>query len=65
MSVPKDRASDLRRVIGPAQHVSVEGGHSNYEFEMTPGSTKKDVGQHIAKHIVQGFEDKPKKVIFN
>ena len=61
----KDRAHDPRRVVGPAQHVSVEGKHSDYEFEMTPGSTKKDVGQHIAKHIVRGFEDKPKKVTFN
>ena len=61
----KDRAHDRRRVAGPSQHVSVEGTHSDYEFDVLPGSTKKDVGSHIAKNIVHGFEDKPKKVKFN
>ena len=61
----KDRAHDPRRVVGPSQRVSVTGTHSDYEFDMTPGSTKKDVGKHIAAHVVHGFEDKPKKVTFN
>lgn len=61
----KDRARDPKRVMGPAQHVKVEGTHSDYEFDVTPGSSKKDVGKHISSHIVKRFEDKPKKVTFN
>ena len=61
----EDRAHDPARVAGPFQRVSVKGTHSDYEFEVAPGSTKKDVGQHISKHIVGNFEDKPKNVRFN
>lgn len=61
----KDRAYDSKRVAGPAQRVKVEGMHSDYEFDVEPGSTKKDVGQHISRHIVKGFEDTPKNVKFN
>ena len=61
----KDRAHDPKRVVGPAQRVSVQGTHSDYEFDVDPGSTKKDVGQHISNKIVKGFQDKPKNVKFN
>ena len=68
MSKP-DRANHPARkpnLEGPAQRVSVEGGHSNYEFDVPVGASKENVGDHIRTHITAGnFQDNVKNVKWN